>query len=416
MSFLLVTTGLILSMLSIGGKSGLLDQLPVDLRNHLFSSFLNLKDRVRCIAPLNRECYNYYTHTHGRQVQDMKQLEEWLQPPQTTSHLNQIQDMMLSLKFSEILSIHLPTLLTQLNTAWSDGVLSDGDLVQTLHAMELRPLGIDEFKHNLTSLSFPLRLLLLSSRALINYYIPNYFANSDKQNETIVGLCRSDDGAAGIDSFTYWENFPWLRPINEDPPDPAFSDCLFETELWVHYLTYLYEFCFSQITRGSLNSLFQLDGSAREMVKGLIENYGLIPWDKASVMDARSSFDSCNLFEIYVDFLRVERALNLPSVWFTNYAVSFRRYLVLNLYAKDGCFFGVDVVQRQELKATILHLCYASWWYKRMMYRGWYKKLSFRNNFLNTLWCSGKPIFFDADGNIQRLVTEAIINSNQSTS
>eukprot|EP01083_Nonionella_stella_P058765 153870_1 len=102
MSFLLISTSLIFLVLSIGGKSGLLDRLPVDLQHHQIFPFLNLKDRVRCIAPLNRKCYNYYNLTHGKQVQDLKQLEQWVDPPQTASHLNQIQGMIRSLKFSEI--------------------------------------------------------------------------------------------------------------------------------------------------------------------------------------------------------------------------------------------------------------------------------------------------------------------------
>eukprot|EP01083_Nonionella_stella_P050711 134791_1 len=431
MSFLPSNLAIILalSLLFISGESGLLDDLSDDLQHYqIFSSFLSLKERVRCIAPLNRKCNNYYNHAHGKQMQEMKQLEQWFNPPQTTSHLNEIRDLMESLKFSELFSLHLPTLLTQLNEQWDNFSISNEYLVQTLHAMELQPLGMDELMHNLTSLPCPLPLLLLSSRALINHYIPNYFANSDiiKQNDTMIGLSHSGDGTDAIDSFLYWTNFPWLRPNTSD------ALCMFQTEHWVHYLTYLYEFCFGRITHGSLHSLFHLDGSTRDMFKILIEKYGFIAWNKASIDAARRRFALCNLFEIYTDFVRIERTMNLSSAWHTNYSVPFRMYLVLNLYEQDGCIDGVDVFQRGELKSHMLSLYFESW---TNVERGkekllqmlismyddndeavfdilepHYNNTSFRNNFLYALWCSGKPVYFDRDSKIQRLITDAIIS------
>eukprot|EP01083_Nonionella_stella_P025440 70057_1 len=430
---------LVLSLLSISCESGLFDEIPAHLRNQIFSSFLDLKQRVRCIASLNRDCHNYYNHTHGKQVHDMKQLEQWFDPPQTTSHLDEIRDMMQSLKFSELLSLHLPTLLTGLHERWQDFSISNEDLVQTLHAMELRPLGMHEFLHNLTSLPCPVPLLLLSSRALINYYIPNYFANSDKENAPMVGLCHTSDGAEAIESFQYWTNYPWLRPdvSDDDPHAPAFDLCIFQTEHWVHYMTHLYEFCFTRITHGPLNSLFHLDGSVRDMFKTLIDHYGFVAWNKASVEGARSSSYSCNLYEIYMDFVRVQRELALSPEWYTNYDVPFRMYLMLNLDEQDACVYGY-ALQKRELKSQILYLYFESWMYKKNVEREkekllrmvirmydkndeavldilqpYYNSTSFTNHFVYALWHSEKSVYFDRYDEMKQLVIDAIVSKSK---
>ena len=336
-------------------------EIPADITNYIFSHF-DIIQKAKCIPGLNKDCNKYFNRKHQEEISQVKQLKEWFAENEYTNHLDEIGEMSQKLKMSELYHMNLPQMLSTLQEHWISDMRSDQDVTQTLHAMKLHPLGMMEFNTATSSLSDPLRLLLLASRALVNYFVPNVCAN------TFVGELEFRAYTNGIAPFNYWSNFIWLRPdpsIFTITPDGQLT-VAFQTDLWPIYLSYLYEFYFSSLDKPHFalraGSVFHLEGKAKSNLLRLINDFGLIPWTLSTLEQIRNDFHSCDVHEMYADFHRIDMSLH-----YINHQVSqsdrytFRTYLIIRSLEDGHCSIPDEFNAQMAFKWDLVDLCFWNW-------------------------------------------------------
>eukprot|EP01084_Bolivina_argentea_P064221 117161_1 len=420
-------------------KCHLLD-LPPDILSDILSNYLHINDRTQYISTLNRRCYRCLNSIRGREIHrsDIRNLSHWFSYGYSACHLNEIKFMIPRLKLTELYYLYLPKLLRNLFSDWmkktlfcngmheSKSLNNNEALKETLNAMDLHPVSIITF-NNLSSIHDSTKLLLLSSRSLLNYFVPSYYANTNRKNSGQIRYYTN---------VPYFRNFPWLSP----DWDSAFD--VYRLNEWSLMMTYLYEFYFICHIRANLRSTFYLDGESKNKLIILINKYGFIPWSKATIQSIRNKFKSCDIYKIYLEFnVRVLNKLAL-NIYMNPNKIQFKTYLFINL-KQNHCNVTLNQIEDQTgaFKREVLFLCWHNWHYQSAnwlnqyidlvgilsellkdedrfiaeIFLDHYNNSHFREDTIYHLWKSGVKLFSDPDGKIKRLLTKVINETKYTT-
>eukprot|EP01084_Bolivina_argentea_P086761 156785_1 len=246
--------------------------IPTELQHCIFTNYLNVNDQIKCISTLNTKTYKHFIKAHGNEIQHVKQLNFWFYCGISSLHQAEIRQMTQELQLSELYNYYLPQMLTHLFYRWKKAIpmkLSGKRIITaSLDSMSLHSLDIHEF-NCITGLDDEMKLLLLSSRTLINYFIPTYYTNTDNNKSVNLGNIKIHNSETTT-KFMYFENYPWLRSLMIGQTVPRGPE-------WLLYMTYLYQFYFSYFD-SNLHSIFHLDGTRKKKLLILINEYGFISW------------------------------------------------------------------------------------------------------------------------------------------
>lgn len=335
-------------------------ETPEDISNYIFSHF-GITERAKHVSDLNRKCNKWFVDKHKEEISNVNKLKGWFATKEYTNHLDEIGEMCPKLRMSEYFYMYLPEMLSHLQEHWMSDMIKDQEITQTLYEMKLFPLSLPEFNSDTSSLSDALRLLLLSSRALINYYVPNQCAN------TFLGELEYQPYSNGIAPFNYWANFIWLRPdssiFRSDPNDAPIA---YFTDFWPIYFSYLYEFYFSSLDQPHLklrpSSVFHLEGLAKSNLLRLINEFHFIPWTSSSLKQIRNDFHACDVHEMYADFVRLDMSLHyIDKRTPGSDRYTFRTYLVIRSLEDHHCSIPEEFNAQIAFKWDLVQLCYWNW-------------------------------------------------------
>ena len=336
-------------------------RIPEDVTHKIFSH-LDINEKTKANASLSQYHYHYFNQTYGDEFQDVHQLKKWFADNDYIGHLDEIFTITQELELSELYHLFLPSFLSTLYTDWMANIRSNVELTETLNAMMLYPMSLHEFNWHepVSGISDEMRLLVLASRALLNYFIPSSYANNKD-----LGILTYQPYIDSVEAFNYWSNYNWLRPDpSYFPQEPNSKSFCFQTNLWPIYFSYLYEFYFFalDVESNSLNaaSVFHLEGKAKSNLLKLIRKYNFIPWSDRTLQRIRADFKSCDVHEIYADFYRIEKELHL-GLPLKDERYMFRTYLIFHLLEEMNCSLPIDPVAQQSLKWHMVDLAYLNW-------------------------------------------------------
>ena len=342
--------------LAISYSQSIID-IPAEVVSHNIFGALPVVDKSHSILSLSKAGKHHFDTFHSSDIQLQHQLFLLIMDLKlTNSSFTTIRHTIQNLQFSEIFPLILPKILRTVSQ------YPQKERAFILDAMNIHSIGMSELKAlNLTkSISSELaRLLIFSSRALLNFYIPNIPLPLD-QVTILEGIRLPGYPEIATEDSQSWfdENYPWIVHYFEKK---VFS----QHQYWAIYMSYLCEIVFDlgfkNMNIPKLNCVYKHDRMCddsdlqkRRNLKDLMK-HGLIVWSRDNINDLRSSFfkenkDAYPFFLFVLEAQRISRVLFYDRDQIFVYGFQLMTRFVLDLVDKYNVDLHVNVSNILEIK------------------------------------------------------------------
>ena len=258
---------LLLSLLLISSNiASHFKELPQELLHSKIYSLFGVKDIITSVARLNSDTYhNYFLRNHQKQLNTIHTLIAYIKDKGegiTSFGIAFIRTLSNRVHLNEIYALKLPKLLDEIKEMYSER-----DARRIMNAMDVSYMGIDRICDLPQDINFKLRLLILSSRAIV----PGPSSETSR---------RRFRGYPDIYRMTVYINeylkIPWRTY-------PAFMKLGMHTFYFVHLYQYLFDHFHNALNIPKLDSVFVANDELSNEKKVLIElrhAFGLVLWHR----------------------------------------------------------------------------------------------------------------------------------------
>eukprot|EP01084_Bolivina_argentea_P248344 415380_1 len=332
--------------------------IPHELISDIFST-LPFDTKINSVSLLNKAGYNHFKSYHQQEIQLFQQLKHEIQFKCLNYASDKIRRITIDLQFSELYALQLPSLLKLIFNK-----KHEIDRICLLYKMNIHSMSMSELNvaQNQFNFSSELSILLLASRALLHYYIPDNSINIQTiPSYHIMRFPGTDQ------NYVYLDEYPWIVTILSN----LFSDRRLLHDYWVIYMSYLYEVTFdlgyNNFDIPSLNSVFkhqklyENDDYRKKETLRYFRYFGLILWHRKNINDLRAEFfmnhgSKYNFYHFVLEADRINAILfgnrNVRFAYETQVMTKFMLDIV-NKYDVNVSFNMSDILEINAMRKTV---------------------------------------------------------------
>eukprot|EP01083_Nonionella_stella_P310069 1100315_1 len=346
---------IIINTLCTGFMATTLGYLPDEVLSHNIFSALSIKDKFHSLLVLNGAAYDHVFLYHNHEFQLVHRLAQQLDSYNSTSFdPNKVRNITQQLRLSESFASYLPTILDRINTfdAHNRGIILD--------AMDMQPITISQFTYlgrNTDLFHSEMDILILASRALIQYYLPEsaFIANVT----TIIHATLVPGFNAQVHVL---DRYPWMSLQLEHTFEHHGHSFLMH---WAVYMTYLYEITFDvehiNANIPSLNTIHkhhrlyqEEEMPLRRQLQHLID-VGLMLWSRNSIHQIRSDFFAIRCEYRFHHFIleahRINKLLSAYRGSVSKHDAQYMTTFALDLVRKYNVSVKIKSSSKEQLRA-----------------------------------------------------------------